>query len=75
MTTTDEPPTRPATIAARLGSCRDRLDELQEQLDQERHRRDQLVVEARDDEAMGYKTIARLAGISKSRVIAILAAH
>lgn len=75
MTTTDDPPTRPATIATRLSSCRDRIDELQEQLAQERQRRDQLVVDAHDDEGIGYKTIARLAGISKSRVIAILAAH
>lgn len=64
-----------SSIKTRLGSCRDRLDELEEQTSQERQRRDALVVQAREDDELSYKQIADAAGISKARVMAILAAN
>lgn len=65
----------PTAMGEQLGACRDRIEELAELLQDERSRRDQLVVAARDEQGLSYGRIARYAGLTKSRVIAILAAN
>jgi hypothetical protein len=61
-----------AQVSARLAAAAERCTELAEQLAAEQERRNQLVIEARD-EGMPWRSIARAARLSPSRVVSIVA--
>lgn len=68
-------PGQAGDLRDRLGACTDRIDELLEQLHDERTRRNQLIVAAHDNEGAGLKTIARWAKVSKALVNSVLSAN
>lgn len=64
--------TSTATLATRLHAAADDCEELEEALRIAKSRRNELIAEAHDEQAMTYGQLARHTRLSRARIIAII---